>query len=226
VTTIHGLATTLNRVGDQLEDDQRHELRQALERQSARMATLVEQLLDLSRLDAEAIQISPETLNVKERLEEIVAAAAHGRHDDVQISVPDDLQAEADPAALDRIVSNLVTNALRYGSPPVIVDARQHDRHLRISVEDRGDGVPPQFVPDLFERFTRGGLERASGTGLGLAIARSYARAHNGDLVYEDAEPQGARFQLVLPVKPNGNGNGEASEAGEVEAHRRFFARR
>jgi signal transduction histidine kinase len=226
VTTIHGLATTLNRVGDQLENDQRRELRQALERQAARMATLVEQLLDLSRLDAEAIQISPETLNVKERLEEIVTAAAHDRRDDVEISVPADLQAEADPAALDRIVSNLVTNALRYGSPPVVVDARQHDRHLRISVEDRGEGVPPQFVPDLFERFTRGGRERTSGTGLGLAIARSYARAHNGDLVYEDAEPNGARFQLVLPVKPNGNGNGEDAP-GEVEAHRsRFFARR
>lgn len=231
VTTIHGLATTLNRVGDQLESDQRRELRQALERQSARMATLVEQLLDLSRLDAEAIEISPELLNVRERLEEIVSAAAHDRLDDIEVFAPADLEAKADPDALDRIVSNLVTNALRYGSPPVIVNASAHDRHLRIAVEDRGEGVPAQFVPDLFERFTRGSRERVSGTGLGLAIARSYARAHNGDLVYEDAEPRGARFQLVLPVKGNGNGkdngNGDsAAEGDDVEGHWRFFARR
>jgi signal transduction histidine kinase len=225
VTTIQGLATTLNRVGDQLELEQRTELREALERQAARMATLVEQLLDLSRLDAHAIEITPEWFNVRERLEEIVAVAAPEGAGAIQVSAPADLEASADPAALDRIVSNLITNALRYGAPPVIVGARQQDRHLRISVEDRGDGVPPQFVPDLFERFTRAG-ERVSGTGLGLAIARSFARAHHGDLVYEEAEPQGARFQLILPTTMNGNGdNGDAAGAGEVEAHRsRFFA--
>jgi signal transduction histidine kinase len=226
VTTIHGLASTLNRVGDQLQSDQRRELREALERQASRMAQLVEQLLDLSRLDAEAIEITPELFNVRERLEEIVSAAAPERVAEIEVSAPSDLEATADPSALDRIVSNLVTNALRYGSPPVLVNASQHDRHLRISVEDRGEGVPAHFVPDLFERFTRGGKERQSGTGLGLAIARSYARAHHGDLVYEDAEPRGACFQLVLPVKQNGNGNG-SNDVDEVEAHRsRFFSRR
>jgi len=79
----------------------------------------------------------------------------------------------------------------------------------------------------LFERFTRGG-ERLGGSGLGLAIARSYARAHDGDLVYEDAEPHGARFQLVLPVKKSGNGDPDEVELEpppppEVEAHRWHF---
>ena len=86
-------------------------------------------------------------------------------------------------------------------------------------VEDRGEGVPPQFVPELFDRFTRGSRARVGGAGLGLAIARSYARAHNGDLVYEDAEPHGARFQLVLPVKNGGDAR------SEVEAHRFHRAR-
>jgi len=83
----------------------------------------------------------------------------------------------------------------------VELDQAQHDWIVGVRIEDRGDGVPPQFVPELFERFTRSGRERVGGTGLGLAIARSYARAHDGDLVYEEAEPHGARFQLVLPVK-------------------------
>lgn len=223
VTTIHGLASTLNRHGDALTPEQLRELRDALERQASRMAKLVDQLLDLSRLDADAVQINPEPINVRERLEDIVSAAAADRVQDVEIGAPPDLETSADPSALERIVGNLVTNALRYGAPPVFVQAEQRDRHLRVCVEDRGDGVPAQFVPDLFERFTRSGRERSGGTGLGLAIARSYARAHDGDLVYEDAEPHGARFQLILPTKNNGNGNADAETspdgAVEVEAH-------
>jgi signal transduction histidine kinase len=94
------------------------------------------------------------------------------------------------------------SNALRYGAPPVTVSAEQTDHHLRLAVEDCGRGVPPEFVPDLFERFSRAGVshDRTPGTGLGLAIARSYARAHGGDLLYEDAKPHGARFLLVLPA--------------------------
>ena len=121
---------------------------------------------------------------------------------EVAVDVPEELRVEIDPTAFDRIVSNLVTNAFRYGTPPVVVHAEQTDRHFRLSVEDRGGGVPPEFVPDLFERFARSddSRERAVGTGLGLAIARAYARAHGGDLLYEPAAPHGARFQLVLPV--------------------------
>ena len=211
VTTILGLATTLNRRGDELDDRQRSELRETLERQADRMAKLVEQLLDLSRLDADAIEIAPERINLRKRIEEIVSVVAGERIDDVQIGVDPGLEASADPTALDRIIGNLVANALRYGLPPISVAAVRKDRHLRVFVEDRGDGVPAQFVPELFERFTRGGHERVGGAGLGLAIARSYARAHDGDLVYEDAEPHGARFQLVLPVR---------NENTEVEGHR------
>src|SRR5262249_58347765 len=126
-------------------------------------------------------------INLGERMEEMVAWVAADGQEDVQIGVDPDLEAPAAPGALDRIVGTLVANALRYGPPPVYVNAIHNDRHLRVFVEDRGEGVPPQFVPELFERFTRGTRARIGGAGLGLAIARSYARAHDGDLVYEDA---------------------------------------
>jgi signal transduction histidine kinase len=202
VTTIDGFVRTLHHLGDRLSEEEQARLRTALEQQTARMAQLVEQLLDLSRLDADAIKIVPQQLQVRERLEEIVVGAAGARRSSVEVHAPEGLEASIDPQAFDRIVSNLVTNAFRYGEPPVIVSAERRDRHLRVSVEDCGRGVSPEFVPDLFERFTRseGSRSSAGGTGLGLAIARSYALAHDGELLYEPVTPHGARFELVLPV--------------------------
>jgi signal transduction histidine kinase len=212
MTAIHGFVTTLHHLSDRLDAEQEDRVQKALIEQTQRMALLIEQLLDLSRLDAEAIEISPEPLHVRTQVVQIVAATAL-EPEAVEIDVADATVAVVDRIALERIVSNLVTNAFRYGSPPVIVRAAQTDRHFRLTVEDRGGGVAPEFVPDLFERFTRSGGPRASGTGtgLGLAIARSYARAHGGDLLYEDVAPHGARFQLVLPKRPLDSGDVVAS---------------
>ena len=212
VTSVNGVIQTLYDRGDLLNDDQRALLGQILREQGRRLSLLVEQLLDLSRLDADAIAIEPEPVHVRERVEELVRSTAGERASDVKVEVPADLEASVDPSAFDRILTNLVANALRYGEPPVTVWAEQRDRHFRLAVEDRGPGVPEDFVPELFERFTRSApaQERGIGTGLGLAIARSYANAHSGELVYEPASPQGARFELVLP---SGNGH-------DVRAHR------
>lgn len=205
VTVVHGLADTLERLGPQLTEEQRVEMRRALREQTDRLRLLIEQLLDLSRLDADAVAIAPERLRIRERIDTIVDFAAAGRRGEVEVDVPDDLEATIDPEVLDRVVSNLVVNALRYGESPVRVRAEQRDRHFRVTVEDSGPGVAPEFVPDLFERFTRSTSTQATagGTGLGLAIARSYARAHRGDLLYETAHPMGACFELVIPT--NGN---------------------
>jgi signal transduction histidine kinase len=203
MTTIHGFVTTLHHLSDRLDEAQLEQVRGALLQQTQRMAALIEQLLDLSRLDAEAIDIVLEPIRVRSQVEEIVASIADAPGA-VDIAIDGDTIAVADRSALDRIVSNLVTNAFRYGAPPVTVRAEQSDRHFRLSVEDRGLGVAAEFVPDLFERFSRseGARASANGTGLGLAIARSYARAHGGDILYEDATPHGARFMLVLPAQP------------------------
>src|SRR5207253_4950232 len=119
MTTIHGFVTTLYHLGDRLDPEQRETVRKALIQQTERMARLVEQLLDLSRLDADVIEIVPQRFNVRLRLEEIVEAAAVGHEQSVEIAVATDLEAAADPTAFERILGNLVTNALRYGQPPL-----------------------------------------------------------------------------------------------------------
>jgi signal transduction histidine kinase len=203
VSAVNGLIQTLFAAGGRATQAQRDEMERVLVEQGTRLAQLVEQLLDLSRLDADAVAIEPQRLPVRARVEGLVAAVAPDRTGDVKVDVAPGLEAEADPAAFDRIVSNLVVNALRYGRPPVVVRADRGEEHLRVVVEDRGEGVPPDVVPVLFERFTRGRQARAReiGTGLGLAIARSFARAHDGELTYQAAQPTGARFELLLPVR-------------------------
>ena len=112
VTTVHGFVQTLNHLGDRLDESQKHELRVALEQQTARMAGLVEQLLDLSRLDAHAIDIAPQAIRLRSRLAEVVTIAAGSRAGEIEVSVSGPDEAVVDPAVLDHIVTNLVTNAL------------------------------------------------------------------------------------------------------------------
>jgi signal transduction histidine kinase len=201
VAVIHGVIETLDRRGDELAGPQRADLDEMLRSQTGRLKELVEQLLDLSRLDADAVSIEPRKIPVRRRIEEIVELAAGGRTDEVEVQVSPELEAIVDPNAFDRILSNLVTNALRYGKPPIRVTAERENGRLQVAVEDRGEGVSPEFVPRLFERFARSdpARRRAGGTGLGLAIAHSYAEAHSGELRYREAMPHGARFELVLP---------------------------
>ena len=197
-TTVYGLAATL--AHRELPAEMVEQLQKTLHEQAERMSRLVEQLLDMSRLDATSIRINPEPMELKSELQHIVNETALGREHQVEVVAPDDTVV-ADRAVLERVIGNLVTNALRYGAPPIRVLARK-DTYLHISVEDSGDGVDPDFVPSLFDRFQRSDAARQSGTGagLGLSIARLYARAHGGDVVYDPDVNGGARFDLVLPT--------------------------
>jgi signal transduction histidine kinase len=201
VAVIHGVIETIERRKEQLDTADKQELEGMLRTQAAGLKSLVEQLLDLSRLDAHAVAIEPSRIPVRERVEEIVSLTAGSRAGEVEVSVPEELEAVVDADAFDRIISNLVANALRYGQAPIRVTAERENGRLQVAVEDRGEGVPSEFVPRLFERFSRSdpSRRRAGGTGLGLAIAHSYAEAHAGELRYRQALPHGARFELFLP---------------------------
>jgi two-component system, OmpR family, sensor histidine kinase MtrB len=214
LSSIYGLCVTLDERGEALAESDRLAVRDALREQTMRMRRLIEQLLDLSRFDLVAVPVSPEALRLRPRIEEVVRMVAGARPDQVTIAVPPDLEAAMDPSALDRMLSNLIANALRHGEPPVTVMAAKRDTHLRLAVEDRGRGGRREFVPRLFDRFTRSpeSRGRTDGSGLGLAIARAYARAHGGDIVYEPAVPHGARFELVIPLRaPETGGPGSVA---------------
>jgi len=194
---VYGAAATLEGRAGKLPPEQVELLQTTLFEQSARLAGLIEQLLDLSKVDAQAVEINPEPFRVAERLDSIVRAFPDSTQ--VALQVPDDLEAEVDPVVLERVLTNLLVNAIRHGAPPIVLSAERRDGNLVLAVEDGGPGVPPDFHGQLFEQFTRRGSSTQPGSGLGLAIARSYARAHRGDLVYRDRPPAGARFEFLLP---------------------------
>ena len=199
-TSVYGVLKTLVERGPELSVELRDELLRVGVEQGERLRRLLEELLDLSRLDARAISVDPRPLVLKKALADVIQGSVSGS-DAVELDIPDDLAAVVDPLVLERVVSNLVANAVRYGAPPIRIVAHQRDRHLRIAVEDSGPGVPKDLEGRIFDRFARGGTE--TGHGLGLAIARAYAQAHGGDLVY-DPRPGGARFELLIPQERNG----------------------
>ena len=199
-TSVYGVLKTLSDRGSQLNEELREELIRVGVEQGERLRRLLEELLDLSRLDARAVTVAPRPVVLKAALFDVVRGAL-ATADAVELDIPEDLAAVVDPLVLERVVSNLVANAVRYGAPPIRIVAQQRDRHLRVAVEDAGPGVPKELEGRIFDRFSRGGGE--TGHGLGLAIARAYAQAHGGDLVY-DPRPGGARFELLIPQERNG----------------------
>src|SRR5262249_17785684 len=199
IAVVHGIASTLYLRGPELTAEQVLELRGTLYEQTTRLVALAQALLDLSRIEAGALQSQPRRFNPRDRIEALLRQIAPDRRDAVHVDVPREWEIVTDPEALDRIVGNLVGNALRHGIPPVEVRALSVNP-FRLVVEDHGAGVDPAFVGRLFDRFSRGGARgRPDGAGLGLAIARSYAYALGGDLTY-GRESRGARFELLLPA--------------------------
>jgi signal transduction histidine kinase len=196
-SAVYGILATLRERGPSLPEETRRELEETLWEQAVRMTRLIEQLLDLSRLDEHAIVLDPQPVVLRALLDDVARTAVReGKRDAVRVDVEADVAAVVDRHVVERVVSNLLVNAVRYGEPPVVVSAEHRDRHVRIAVQDAGGGVPPELVPRLFDRFEQG--FQSQGSGLGLAIAKAYARAHGGDLVY-DPTGVGARFELILP---------------------------
>jgi len=200
IAVVHGIAATLHLRGDELDHSQVVELRAALHEQSARLQDLTEQLLDLSRFDSGRIRVELRPFHPRDSVEDLLPRLAPDRLGDVTVEIDPGEAIVSDPLAFERVVGNLIGNALTYGEPPVLVRGRRRDGSFRLSVEDRGPGVEPDFVPHLFERFTRADPAKRVGAGLGLAIARGFAETVGAELAYEPAEPHGARFVLVLPA--------------------------
>jgi PAS domain S-box-containing protein len=166
-----------------------------LERQGANLDALVDDLLDLSRLQQAERPDALRSVAVDEWVERALGVALPPDGVTVTRSLAGGLCVMADPDRLNRALVNLLVNAYRHGGPHVTVRAgREADGTVVVIVEDDGDGVPDALVPDLFEPFTRS--DRSDGTGLGLAITRALVEQAGGSVSYRGGTEHGARFVL------------------------------
>ncbi len=177
----------------------------AIGRGVQRMDLLVEDLVDAAREEGGRLALERQPVDLAAYLPEFVRQHAEvmevGR---LQLDLSPGLPpAAADPNRLERILSNLLTNALRYSRPdtPVWVCVRHADAFLEIQVADQGEGIPPGDIPHLFERFYQPRTASArGGLGLGLYIARVLVEAHGGRIWAQSERGRGSTFTFTLPV--------------------------
>ena len=203
ITLLVGVAQTLRAKWAGLSEAKKLDLLARAEDHARRMQRLVANLLSVATIDAEVAGARPEALDVAGLIATAVGRLG-GLAADVAVACPPGLAAYADRDQMGEILDNYLDNALKYGNPPIRVVATEEDGSIELRVSDRGPGVPPDFVPHLFERFTRDPLaaRMGRGAGLGLSIAANLARANHGLAWYEPNEPSGACFCLRLPATP------------------------
>jgi len=178
--------------------------------QSERLGRLVDQLLDLSRLESGDVPLDRAPVELAPLVTQVLSEIDVARPDRgvaVSSDIPDDLPpAMADRERVHQVLFNLIDNAVRYTPKggAVTVTAHRLNGSVEVEVHDNGVGIPAEHLPRLFERFYRVDTSRSraddGGTGIGLAIARSVVEAHGGH-IHADSEPgQGSTFTFELPV--------------------------
>ena len=184
------------------------ELREAVAsaaEETDRLARLADDLLVLARSDEGELGLSREPLFAKELLATVahrfaVRAAQSGR--EVEVDAPAELGLTGDRLRLGQALGNLVDNALRHGGGVVSVSGRRNGEAVELHVTDQGPGLPPDFLPVAFERFSRPERSRSEGgAGLGLALAEAVAKAHGGTAHAVNLPGGGADVWLALPVQ-------------------------
>jgi signal transduction histidine kinase len=216
LTVIGGFAETL--VDDDLPPAQRRRFAETIQAHSLRMQRIVDDLLDISRIESGGWRPNPSTVDVGALGGEVVSAlhdvAARKR---ITIDIrPDDAARTifADPTAVRQILSNLIENAIRYtpDGGTVTVFSEPQPGGVRIGVRDTGVGIAPEHLPRIFERFYRVDASRAreaGGTGLGLAIVRHLVEAHGGRVRAESAVGRGTTVMAFFPTPDASDANAE-----------------
>lgn len=199
IAAVLGSAETLEQYWDSLDEPTKRKLVSAIARQGVQLKRLVSDLLALSRLEAGSLPVNPADRVLAPILEAAVANLARDIPN-IEIDCPPDLVVHADADRVEQMVSNYLTNAGKYGVPPVIVSARADSGSVEIRVRDHGEGVPPASIPRLFERYSEAANARRGGIGLGLYIVRGLAEAQGGEAWYEDPLGGGACFVVRLPA--------------------------
>jgi two-component system, OmpR family, sensor histidine kinase MtrB len=199
VTALSTAAELLEPQLDQLAEPDRRAA-QVLVSEARRLRQLVEDLMEVSRLDAGVAAMDWDLIDVRRLL--VGAMADRGWTDRVRIDGTGPVLVRGDRRRLDRVFTNLVDNSLHHGRPPVNVRITRSADEVAIEVRDHGPGILPEEIPRVFERFFKAdpARPRSAGSGLGLAIAAENVALHGGRIEVDNHPEGGARFVVTLPA--------------------------
>jgi signal transduction histidine kinase len=205
-TPLTALRAVLENLVDEVETVDAATLRTMLG-QTERLGSLVDQLLDLSQLEAGTVPLERHSFEIRPLLQQAVEesrlGAERGMAQPVRLSVfvePIDLRANGDPERLHQVVANLVENALKYAQARVTVGVTTVNGRVELRVDDDGPGIDPAMAARVLERGVRAD-EQVEGTGLGLALSKKLIELHGGRIWVESELGQGGTFVFTLPVE-------------------------
>ncbi|MDD5217056.1 MAG: ATP-binding protein [Candidatus Omnitrophica bacterium] len=209
LTSLHGFIETL-RGGALADSVKSQEFLKMMEEDSNRLTKLIDDLLDLSRVEAEEFVLETKTLSLAEQADKAVAFL-NRRFEEKKITLENRIKTDpginvsADPDGLRQVFVNLLDNAVKFSreNGKIILSAVQEGDWVRVTVEDTGCGIPAGAIPRVFERFFRVDKARSrelGGTGLGLSIVKHIVEAHGGNVSCQSEFGRGSRFAFTLPA--------------------------
>jgi two-component system phosphate regulon sensor histidine kinase PhoR len=209
LATLIGYAETLREQADEIDPATRERFLAVVHDEARRMQRVVEDLISLSRIEAEKFLAPTDAVALEPLIEQAVASGrrmADERGSTLERRVSPGLPSiAADSSQILQVLDNLITNALRYGEPgtPVTITADADGPMVRLSVEDHGEGIAREHLPRVTERFYRVDTSRSrslGGTGLGLSIVKHIVERHRGRLMIDSEPGKGTRVSILLPV--------------------------
>ena len=211
LATLVGYSETLREQAGALDDATRERFTAIVDEEARRMQRLVEDLISLSRIEAERFSRPRDELSLPALVEEAraasrsAAAEAASASDIVIEAAPDLPPVLGDRSELLQLLDNLISNALRYGrrGAPVNISLTRERDMVHLAVADRGEGIAPEHIPRITERFYRVDPSRSralGGTGLGLSIVKHVVERHRGRLSFESEPGQGTTVHVLLPI--------------------------
>ncbi len=234
-TAAHELSTPITPVKFQLEalesgmygelTDEQQEALDLVGRNLRRLQRLIEDLLDASRLEADALSIELAPVDLVEVVEDTVESLRpqiEGASIELEVATPDELEAQVDAGRVEQVLANLLSNAVKFTPEGgrITVRLTEADDRALLTVEDTGAGLDADHLDRLFEPFYQENRVEADGTGLGLTIARGMVEAHGGTLsVTSEGPGHGATFTAELPLSPDRSGAASAASEEEAETN-------
>lgn len=202
LTSVKGYVSLMLSRWDRIDDAKKREMLEQVHHDADRVTRLVTELLDISRLETGRLVLQRQMVDLGQLASSVVdkVAMSYPRLE-CTVSIAGGTEAYADPDKIEQVLTNLVENAAKYGDPVgmEVTGGREGDV-LRVSVTDRGDGIPAEDLPRVFTKFFRRDHGRPTGTGLGLWISRGLVEAHGGELTATSTVGEGCIFSFTLPA--------------------------